>query len=155
MASKTPVIRQTAWLSMIPQIVVILLLMFIFYQIEDRYFLVMAAAVYIVLGVTLRTAVPSQHRKGLYLARKQSYEEALVYFQESVVFFREHRWVDQYRYLVLLSSSRISYLEMDLINEAFCLSQMGKKAEAIQKYEETLTEFPDSQIAKTALQTLK
>ena len=155
MASRFPVVRQTAWLSLVPQILVMVLLAFIFYPVNDRHFLWMAAAVYITLGLTLRTTIPSNHRKGLYFARKQKYEEALECFQESIRFFRARPWIDKYRYLVLLSSSRISYLEMDLINEAFCLSQTGKKKETIQKYEEVLKEFPDSQIAKLALKSLK
>jgi len=154
MASKSPIVRQTAWLALIPQIVVLTLLMIIFYQVHEVYFILLAATTYVVLGITLRITVPGKHRKGLYLVRQQKHEEALVCFQESVTFFRAHPWIDKYRYLVLLSSSRISYLEMDLINEAYCLSQTGKKAETIQKYEEVLAEFPESQIAKSALNAL-
>jgi hypothetical protein len=40
---------------------------------------------------------------------------------------------------------------MALVNMAFCYSQLGDGLKSKELYEKTLIEYPDSQIAKTAL----
>ena len=41
-------------------------------------------------------------------------------------FFKRYNWIDKYRFVVLLSLSRISYTEMALANIAFCHGQLGE-----------------------------
>lgn len=77
--------------------------------------------------------------------------DAIPHFEKSYEFFARHIWMDKYRYLVMLSSGRLSYREMALINIAFCYGQAGNGIMARGYYERTLQEFPDSSVAKTAL----
>jgi TolA-binding protein len=44
---------------------------------------------------------------------------------------------------------------MALVNKAFCLTQIGRKEEAIKIYKQVLEEFPDSEMAKTSLKMLE
>ena len=69
-------------------------------------------------------------------------------------FFNKKQWIDKYRFIILLSASRISYKEMALLNIAFCYGQLGDGKRSREFYEKTLTEFPDSEMAKTALNML-
>ncbi|MEN9639008.1 MAG: hypothetical protein RLZZ262_876, partial [Bacteroidota bacterium] len=63
----------------------------------------------------------------------------------------KYSWVDKYRYLTLLSSSKMTYREMGLCNIAFCYGQIGQGAKARAFYEQVRTEYPDNGIALIAL----
>lgn len=57
--------------------------------------------------------------------------------------------------MTLLSSSKISYREMALLNEAFCFSQINEGDAAQSRYEQALRMFPNSGIAEAALNMLR
>jgi len=154
MSSKVPVIKQVAWISLLPQLIVMGILLFLFYYFEARDFIFNGVVSYILLSLLLRTQIPKSHRKGIRLTRAQRFDEALLYFKKSLDFFSRYAWIDRYRYLVLLSSSSISYTEMAMVNIAFCYSQTGEGEKAKQWYEKTLEVFPDSSIAQTALRMI-
>jgi tetratricopeptide (TPR) repeat protein len=155
MASNVPIVRQIAWLSVLVQTLLIISLAFLYRFIFPESYFLLAIATFLVIFFLLRTLVPAQHRKGVRLFKQKKFEEAIPCFRASYEFFSKRRWIDKYRFITLLSSSRISYLEMALLNEAFCISQLEKKAEAIEKYENVLKEFPDSEMAISALKLLK
>ena len=75
-------------------------------------------------------------------------------FERSYQFFTRHAWVDRWRYVALLTASRMSYREIALLNTAFCYSQIGDGKRSRDTYDQTLREFPDSQMAKTALRMM-
>ncbi|MCM1183861.1 MAG: tetratricopeptide repeat protein [Roseburia sp.] len=157
MASGKPVIHQAAWLSLIPQaalLAVLTLLFGIFIQPPARA-LQAAILVYFAAFLLLRNLVPRNHRKGMRLFKAGSYAQAIEEYQKSYDFFTKHAWVDKYRYITLMSSSRMSYREMALLNIAYCHAQLGNGAKAIACYEAVLREFPDSQMAQSALQMLR
>lgn len=86
--------------------------------------------------------------------RQKQFEAAITCFENSYEFFCNKPWIDDYRSLVLVSPSRVSYREMALLNIAFCLGQLGRQAEAKEYYKRTLEEFPGSQIAHAGLTLL-
>lgn len=155
MESKLPIVKQMAWLSILPQMMVLIIIALIQYQIDQEKFILYTGITYLAILFFLRFVIPSKHRKGIRLFKQRKFKKAIPYFQQSYKFFKKNNWIDKYRYLTLLSSSRISYTELALLNEAFCLLQIGEKEEAIRKYEDVLEEFPDSQIAKSALKLLR
>lgn len=154
MASKLPVLRQVAWFSLLPQFVIMTSIGLLFYLFSPQNLILKSAVCYLLLSFVLRTVIPMQHRRGIRLVKKKQFKEAIPFFQSSAQFFTKYKWVDRYRFITLLSSSRISYLEMAMLNEAFCLSQIEKRTEAVEKYEEVLTLFPESEIALTALKMM-
>ena len=79
------------------------------------------------------------------------FKEAISDFMKSYEFFDKNNWIDKYRFLTLLSSSKMSYKEMALNNIAFCFSQIGNGVKAKEFYEKTLKEFPESGLAKAGL----
>jgi tetratricopeptide (TPR) repeat protein len=109
------------------------------------------AIIYLTISFLVRFGVPSHHRKGIALFKKGSFMEAIPFFEKSYVFFKKNEWIDKYRYITLLSSSRISYTEMALLNIAFCYGQSGNGKESKDYYEKVLSEFPNSEIAKASL----
>ncbi len=157
MASGRPVVRQVAWLSLIPQLIFIaiaaLILGIFIKPFTDA--LQIALIIYMIAFVLLRNLVPRNHRKGMRYFRSGNYAQAIDEYQKSYAFFTKYAWIDKYRFLVLLSSSRISYTEMALLNIAYCHAQLGNGPKAIKCYEAVLREFPDSQMAQSALQMLR
>ncbi|WMJ87662.1 tetratricopeptide repeat protein [Anaerocolumna sp. MB42-C2] len=152
MASKLPVVKQTKYsyvlLSSILLIIIsygIFLLMGISFPIEE------SLIVYLVISYTGKAILPKNHKKGLNYIKNNQYDDAIVEFHESYVFFSKYKWVDKYRHIVMLSTSQFSYIEMALVNMAYCYGQIGQIEKAKELYQQVLNEFPDNQIAIAAL----
>lgn len=154
MSSTTPTIRQTAWIAIIPQLLFMGLLIFIFHQFFPKNAGLYGAFTYLMLSLTLRNYVPKSHRKGINLYSKHNYLEGIEYFQKSYSFFKQNEYLDKYRYLLLLNSSKMCYREMALNNIAFGYSQIDEGNKSKEYYERTLLEFPSNAIAKAALKMI-
>jgi tetratricopeptide (TPR) repeat protein len=152
MASKKPIVRQIAWLSLLPQIPLIAFFVVFARLIGFQNYVLAGATIYLSISILLRFGVPFHHRKGIALFKKGSYIEAIPFFEKSYAFFKRNKWIDKYRYITLLSSSRISYTEMALLNIAFCYGQSGDGKKSKEYYQKALIEFPESEIAKASLQ---
>lgn len=154
MASETPTIRQTAWISVIPQFLFMGLLLLVFHQISSENAVLYGAVTYLSVSYILRSFIPKSHRKGLSLYKENRFLEGIDSFQKSYDFFCQHNYLDKYRYLLLLSSSKMGYKEMALNNIAFGYSQIGDGKKAKEYYERLLLEFPKNGIAKAALKMI-
>ena len=90
---------------------------------------------YLVLAWTLRLSLQRHHRRGMRLMRRQDYEGALAAFEESFRFFTKYPWIDRYRFLTMFASSALSYQQMALNNQGFCLLCMGRDAQALEVFQ--------------------
>ncbi len=151
MASNRPIVRQIAWLSLFPQVLFMACTMTIAHFVGFKDFVMAGLLIYFAIFFLLRFGVPFHHRKGVVLYKKGSFIEAIPFFEKSYSFFMRNKWIDKYRYITLLSSSRISYTEMALVNIAYCHGQVGNGAKSIEYYKKTLSEFPNSEMAKASL----
>lgn len=154
MASNVPTIRQTSWISVIPQIAFMLILIFIYHKLNLKDPPLYGAITYLTLSMSLRNLIPKSHREGLKLTKEHKFEIAIPKFENSYKFFTENNWIDKYRFITLLSSSKMSYKEMALCNIAFCYSQIENGQKAIEFYKKTLAEFPENGLAQTGLKML-
>jgi len=154
MASKQPIVKQTAWLSLIPQLLILGIFIVVASLTNTQNPAIMGALAYISASVVLRRTVAQYHRKGMAHFKKEEFAPALDRFQQSYDFFSLNRWVDDWRYVTLMSSSRVSYREMALLNMAYCYGQLGEGDKARGFYERTLLEFPESGMAKAAINML-
>lgn len=154
MSSKTPVVRQIAWISLIPQFIVIWIIMFFWAWMDDENYIILGALTYLIIFLSLRRLIARDHRKGIRMIRKGKFEEAIPYFEKSYEFFKSNTWIDKYRYITMLTPSKISYREMALNNIAFSYTQIGNGQMARKYYEETLAQFPESGLAKVGLNFL-
>lgn len=154
MASSVPIVRQIAWVSLIPQLAVMAILIWLAWMLGLPEPVLMGAAAYLVLSVALRTAIARDHRKGMALVKRARFAEAIPYFEAAYRRFVRRPWLDRHRFILLLSSSRMSYKEIALCNIAFCHGQLGDGAKAREYYERALQESPGSAIATTALRFL-
>ncbi len=146
MASGKPVVRQIAWISLLPQLLLLMVLVWFWGS--------MGALIYLLASFILRRLIPRNHRKGIRCFSSGDYPLAIREFEKSYEFFTRHSWIDRYRYVVVLTSSRASYREMALLNIAYCYGQMGQGEKAKGYYRKTLEEFPESEMAKSALRML-
>ena len=87
--------------------------------------------------------------------KQHKFTEAINCFEDSYDFFKRNNWVDKYRYITLLSASKMSYKEMALNNIAFCYGQAGNGEKAKENYLRTLSEFPNCGMAKAALNLIQ
>jgi tetratricopeptide (TPR) repeat protein len=156
MNSKMPVIKQTAVISVIPHFLILALLIYaISFIISDILNQTIAAImIYYVILYSLRH-IAWHHRKGMKFYKKRDYSKAIPMFLKSYNFFKNHEWLDKYRFIFLLSSSHLTYREMALINIAFCNTQIKEGQEAKKYYELAMKEFPESQMAKMGLNMME
>lgn len=151
MASNVPIAKQIAWIALLPQLALVGLLIYIFHALGYRTPAMLGVLSYYVLALVLRNLVARSHRKGMRLVKQQRYAEAVPCFEKSVEYFTENKWVDDFRFLTLLSYSQMTYQEMGLCNIAFCYSQLGNGQMAKKYYEQTLDKFPENSMAIAAL----
>ncbi len=151
MRSNLPVTRQIAWISLVPHLVVMGLITLIFYSAGAGDFLIYGVSAYLLLSFSLRKIIPADHNNGIGKIHEKQFEEAIHCFQRSYDFFCKNEWVDKFRYLALLSSSKMCYREMALCNIAFCYSQLGEADKALEYYNRTVAGFPSNEIAISAL----
>lgn len=144
-------IRETAWISIIPHLAVMALIILVWYQLTPQNTALYGSLSYLILSIGLRYIIPKSHREGISLVKSLKYEQALSKFEKSYQFFSGNNWIDKYRYIVLLSSSKIAYREMALCNIAFCHSQLGNGKLSKEYYSKTLKEYPDSGLAQAGL----
>lgn len=154
MSSQLPIVRQIAWISILPQLAVLIGIIAICRWLGAERFVLLAALVYLVLSIGVRNALTRHHRRGMRSFKEERFADAIPCFEQSYNFFTAEPWIDKWRYLVLLSSSRISYREMALLNMAFCYGQIGNGSKSLELYERTLREFPGSKMAEAALRLL-
>ncbi|MBV6654558.1 MAG: hypothetical protein KI786_12410 [Mameliella sp.] len=154
MHSNVPVVRQIGWWSVVPQLLVLALILWVWYQFTPADFLIYGALTYLLLSLLLRRGIAKDHRKRMAAVRKGNFRDAIIHFEHSYAFFHKNEILDRYRYLTLLSSSKMSYEEMALTNIAFCYGQLGEGEKAKAIYEQTLDAFPENGIAKSALRLM-
>ncbi|WP_333662327.1 hypothetical protein [Chishuiella changwenlii] len=149
--NKMPTIRQTNWIAIIPQVIFMLCLTQIFKLLNFETPIIWGCITYILFSFSLRSIFIKDHNKGIKLTKQNNFVDAIPYFEKSIEYFGKNNWIDRYRFITLLSSSNISYREMGLNNIAFCYSQIGNGLKSKEYYEKMLLEFPNSILAKSAL----
>ena len=154
MASKHPIVKKIAWLSFVPQLLILSIFIVLASLTGTQTPAIMGALAYIGTSVVLRRTIAQHHRKGISHLKIGEFGPALEMFEQSYEFFNSYGWVDDWRYITLLSSSRISYREMALLNMAYCYGQLGEGARSREYYQKTLNEFPDSAMAMAAIEML-
>lgn len=154
MASNTPIIKQVAWVSLVPQIAFIIILIAVYNHFGFKDAGLFGALTYLSLSMSLRYFIPKNHREGIQLTKKNQFEKAISEYGKSYEYFTKNDWIDKYRFITLLSSSKMNYREMALCNIAFCYSQIGNGTKAIEFYQKTLEEFPENAIAESGLKML-
>ena len=156
MSSGRPVIRQIAWIALIPQLIILIVLVVLTSMIFGVSSPIpdLAVILYFLYPLVSRKLIAHNHRSGIRLFKAGDYVHAIDEFEKSYDFFMKHKWIDKYRFVILLSSGRISYAEMALLNIAFCYTQIGDGNRAKMYYGKTLEQFPDSGMAKAALQMM-
>lgn len=146
-------LRQINWLSVLPHIVVLVSLALLFGLIGMSWDIavLMAAMLYLGLAVVLQNVIPADHRRAMQAFKKGNYAEAKEAFHDSYKFFKVKEWLDKYRSIFMLSVAKMSYKEIALVNMALCDLQEGNMQDAKAGYQRVLSEFPESKMAKEAI----
>ena len=146
-----PVIHQIAWVSLVLQLLIVAVFIGVAVYFNVPKPILAATLAYIVLAAVIRMLLTSHHRRGMHYARQGRLELAILDFQKSYEFFHRHPWLDEMRYIFLLSTSRVSYREMGLLNLAYCDLWADRGEDAVRTYLRTIEEFPNSGLAWTGI----
>lgn len=137
MMERAKVIRRRSWLFELLICLELLSIMGAWWWLTGSWMagILFGECFYLVLAWTLRLTLQRHHRRGMRLMRRQNYEEALAAFEESFRFFTKYPWIDRYRFVTMFASSALSYQQMALNNQGFCLLCMGRDAQALEVFQ--------------------
>ena len=146
-------IKQVNWSAFVLHafIVGIFTFILVFAGLKTDLSILITAVSYMGLSVILQRAIPRHHRMGFRLLLHKEYEMAALAFEKSWNYFCNNKWLDDYRAILLLSASKISYREMSLINRSLCSWRSGNIEKALESYKDVLKHFPNSRLAKEAI----
>ncbi|WP_084692617.1 hypothetical protein [Nonlabens tegetincola] len=65
MSSKVPTVRQTNWISIIPHLIIMGVIIFIWYLINPEKAFLYGAMTYLLISFSLRNLIPKDHRNGI------------------------------------------------------------------------------------------
>jgi len=150
----TPTIRRISWVAVIPQIITLSVLVFMGDMLMPRYGISIGAGIYIGYVLAARRYFTRYHRAGIRLVKLQKFNEAVVKFKQGLDYFNKYPWIDRFRSIVVMSPSAMTYREIQLVNIAFCYSQMGDGQSARSYYEQCLQQYPANGIAISALRMM-
>ena len=154
MSQKAASSRHLKGIYLIPQIILLFLFFIACSYAGIDQPLLSGCMVYLVIFCALRLTLLRGYRKGLSFARNGNFSGAIVSFQKTLDFFKKHAWIDNHRYITILSASRFSYQELCLINIGFCYVGMKDKKTAREYYMRVCSEFPGNPIAQAELEAL-
>jgi hypothetical protein len=157
MVSGKLIIRNISIPSLVFQLLLIAALVFVislFVKFLPMAFF-LSAILYSSIAMSLRNTNSRNHREGVKLVKNAEYNHAIIEHKKSYEFFLKHPLIDKYRFITMLSVTRMSYSEMDLICIAYCCSKIGSGVLSKQYYEKALMRFPKSEMANNALELIK
>lgn len=152
--SRTPIVRPISWLNAAVNLAVLSCCVSAGWLMNRQYGVVIGAASYLLLSVSLRTIIARHHRRAISFSKRQQFDLAIPEFEKSLEFFRNNAWVDDWRALTMLSAAGMCYREMALVSLGFCFGQIGDGVRSRSYYERAIREFPDNGIAECALRLM-
>lgn len=157
-ANQLPTLRRTSMMMIFSQAAVVALLIGIINVVMRPLSSISAIAagimLYIAYSFGSRMILTAAHRRGVRLVREKKWQAAVQAFEASYAFFTRFPWLDEYRFLAMLTPTSIGYREMALNNMGFALVQAGNNRQAKQHYLKLLEQFPQSDLAETARRVL-
>lgn len=149
-----PTDRSITWISLIPQLILMGIILGVFYMLKVKEPFIFVGFTYLLLSFGLKKVFLKNHTKGITLTKEGKNLEAIASFEQSAKFFGNHVWVDNYRFITLLSASKHLYREMALVNISYCYMALNNKEKAKEYYMRTLQEYPDNEMGKLGLSIL-
>ena len=146
-----PTDRSIAWISLVPQLILMGIIFGVFYILKVKEPFLFVGFTYLLLSFGLKKIFLRNHNKGITLTKEGKNVEAIASFEKSAKFFSDHRWLDHYRFLTLLSASKCHYREMALVNISYCYMDLDNQDKAKEYYMKVLQEYPDNEMAKLGL----
>lgn len=156
MTSKVPFIKQeTNWIALVPKLSVIGLLCLCFYQIDKNNFYIIAVFVYFMLTlIARRLFFPAVMYKSIKLIKEGKFGQAIPLIQKTIDYYSKKPWIDKFRFLLLISSSKRTIREGSLCNLGYCYLQIGEIKRAKEIYQNVLAQYPENINAKSTLDTI-
>ncbi len=113
--------------------------------------LVLGVALFFGGSIALRRILTPEHERALRLLRRGRFAEAAAELERSYERLARRPWIDRWRWLVLLSPSRLGLRELALSNVALCRARLGDLVGARVAAERATAAFPGSPLARAAL----
>lgn len=148
--------QETKWIALVPRLVLLAILCFLLYPYDNQIFFVYAFFLYLAITYSIKySMIPGSTFTGVKFLKKGQFEEALPFIEKDIEYYSSKPWIDKYRFLLMISSSALSFREMSLCNRAWCLLQTGRVKETIDQYESVIRHYPQNVVTRAQLKTIK
>ncbi|MBN2048288.1 MAG: tetratricopeptide repeat protein [Anaerolineaceae bacterium] len=150
--------RPTLAKNALPQLIFFFLL-FVLIQLLEwfeswGYSVALSFAVLVLYQIFARQVLSRHHVRGIRLAAREEFGEALKAFEQSLIFFERYPWLDRYRMIFFMSAGAYGYREMALLNIGAIYMRTGYFDYARGAFERALELNPENEIALNGLETL-
>lgn len=109
---------------------------------------VVACGVYLIWSMVGRLLLGASMRTGLKQMMYRKHRDAIESLKDSADFFQRNKWIDDLRWIFLLSSAKSGYREMSLVNLTYCHLQLLEHDEAKAYLATAKAEYPESELVK-------
>lgn len=117
--------------------------------------LLIGVSIFVVSVLISLFVFPGQTNRGNKLLHQDKTDKAIAYYERIYAFYDRHPALDRYRHYVMLNLSAVSFREAAMLGIAFCHTSRGEFARALEQYRATLSEFPQSAIARENIAMLE
>lgn len=152
---KLKVYRAIAWWTLPVHFTLLILMIWGFSQIGIENPGLWACAVFILYSFLGRMIFSFHQRQGMRLLRLKKFEQALDQFRKSELYFKKYPWLDRFRFFFMLSASKLTFREMALLNQGYCLIMTGKLSEASLHFQNIRFEHPQNTVILPWLENLE
>lgn len=149
-----PTERTIAWTALIPQVLLMAVIFAVIYFMKLKEPLLLMATIYLILSFVLKAIFLKDHNKGIKLTKQGKDKEGIAAFEKIAKYFADHLWMDQYRFITLLSAAKQGYREMAFVNSGYCYLQLNNQEKAKGYYEKTLRDYPNNEMGKFGLKVI-
>ena len=85
-----PVVRQTNWIAVIPQLIFMVLLILTYYLLKINEPIIWGCITYLILSFGSRKILAKEHNQGMKLTKEQKFDEAIKYYEQSAEYFKKN-----------------------------------------------------------------
>lgn len=154
MKRNVPIYNPISWKSTIPNLIMLGLYTLMYWIVGVQKAYMFGVGTWIMISMLIRPYFFERKLKsGLRLVQQEKFNEAIPLFKDFLDYFKRYRFLDRWRFYILLSANKFTYEEIGLMNIALCYSQIGELEKASEIYQSALKINPDNEVAKTYLRS--
>lgn len=114
-----------------------------------------AVAVFLAWALGIRHWLHADYYRAIRRYRRREFEAAIPYFERAFQFLQNHRWIDDWRIVVTLSSTPFPLRSVCQHGLGICQLKLGRIDQAKSSFQQALAIAPKNWIAEGSLENIE